>query len=388
MTNIQKPLIKVATPQVGEAEVAAVREVLLSGRYASGARVEEFERRFADYIGVPHAVAVNSGTAALHAALACIGVAPGDEVIVPALTFFSTITSVIHQNAVPVFADISLDNFCLDPADFERRITPRSKAVIPVHYFGHAAEMDAINEIAERHGLWVIEDAAQAHGTMYNGRHVGAIGHLGAFSFFATKHLTTGEGGAVTTHNAEWADTMRRFRNHGLQGRDDHVMLGYNYRMTEMAAAMGLVQLSKLDEFTEATIRNSEVLISHLRDIPWLILPKVPPHIRHTYFWCHVLINEERLGFDTQQLIARLWERGVEVRHRYVEPLYRQPLLTKNLPAALRLINRENLPAYGELYLPNVEQVAGRIIGLPNRPNMAIDEIEKVSQVMHAIQLG
>jgi dTDP-4-amino-4,6-dideoxygalactose transaminase len=378
-------LIKVASPQVGEEEIAAVRDVLLSGWYVSGPKVKKFERRFADYVGVEHAVMVNSGTAAIHAALMAIGVGPGDEVIVPALTFFSTATAVIHQNAVPVFADISLDNFCMAPEDFERRITPRTKAVIPVHYFGHAAEMDAINEIAERHDIMVIEDCAQAHGTVYKGQRVGSIGHLGAFSFFATKHMTTGEGGAVTTDNAEWAEKMRIFRSHGLKGRNDHVLLGYNYRMTEMEAAMGMVQLEKLERLNAARIRKSEYLIERLGDIPWLTLPKVPPHVKHTYFWLHILVDEDALGFDTQELIDRLRERGVEVRHRYLEPLNRQPMLTDNLPEVLRLAAGDDLPNYGEMHLVNAERAAGQVIGLPNRPDMTQAELDRVAGVLHKI---
>jgi dTDP-4-amino-4,6-dideoxygalactose transaminase len=376
-------LIKVASPQVGEEEIAAVREVLLSGWYVSGPKVRAFEQRFADYVGVEHAVMVNSGTAAIHAALMATGVGPGDEVIVPALTFFSTATAVIHQNAVPVFTDISLDNFCMAPEDVERRITPRTRAVIPVHYFGHAAEMDAIKEIAERHDLLVIEDCAQAHGTAYKGQRVGSIGHLGAFSFFATKHMTTGEGGAITTDKAEWAETMRVFRSHGLKGRNDHVLLGYNYRMTEMEAAMGMVQLNKLERLNAARIRNSEYLIERLGDIAWLSVPTVPPYVKHTYFWLHILVDEDVLGFSTQELIRRLRERGVEVRHRYLEPLNRQPMLTDNVPEALRLAAGDNLPAYGEIHLPNAERAAGRVIGLPNRPDMTEADLDRVVRVLH-----
>jgi dTDP-4-amino-4,6-dideoxygalactose transaminase len=209
---------------------------------------------------------------------------------------------------------------------------------------------------------------------------------LGAFSFFATKHMTTGEGGIVTTNNSEWAEMMRLFRSHGLKGRHDHVILGYNYRMTEMAAAMGIVQLDKLDQLNAARIQNSEYLIKRLGDIPWLSLPKVPAYVNHTYFWCHILVDEDVLGFGTPELITRLQERGIEVRHRYLEPLYRQPLLTDNLPAVLRLVADEHLPNYSKLYLPNVERTAGRVIGLPNRPDMTPDELNRVVEVLHTIQ--
>jgi dTDP-4-amino-4,6-dideoxygalactose transaminase len=390
MDSTRDQLVKVASPQVGKEEVAAVREVLLSGRYVSGSKVKEFERLFADYIGVKYAVAVNSGTAALQAALVAIGVGAGDEVIVPALTFFSTATSVIHQNAVPVFADILLDSYCMDPADFERRITPRTKAVIPVHYFGHAVEMDRINEIAARYCIKVIEDCAQSHGTLYKGQQTGAMGDLGAFSFFATKHMTTGEGGAITTNNPEWAELMKQFRSHGMKGRNDHILLGYNYRMTEMAGAMGIVQLGKLDALNEARICVSEALIERLEDIPWLTLPQVPNHVRHTYFWLHAWIDEEKLGFSTQELIARLREKKVEVRHRYLEPLYRQRLLQPDNPYCPfngLQYRGVDIPAYDEMYLPNAEKVAGCIIGLPNRPDMTLVELDRVVEVLHTIHL-
>lgn len=378
--------VKVASPQVGDDEIAAVAEVLRSGRYVSGPKVKQFEQRFAEHVGVAHVVAVNSGTAAIQAALAALGIGPGDEVIVPALTFFSTATAVIHQNAIPVFADISLANFSLDPDDFVRRVTPRTKAVIPVHYFGHAAEMDGIIRTAAEHDIAVIEDCAQAHGTVYKGKVVGSIGQMGAFSFFATKHITTGEGGAVTTDNPDWAEYIRRFRSHGMAGRHDHVMLGYNYRMTEIAAALGIVQMDKLDALNAARIRHSEYLIEHLHDIPWLSLPEVPDYVTHTYFWCHILIDEDVLGFDTQSLIARLRERGIETRNRYLEPLYKQPLLNNRDIYPLNAPHYTAAPDYGSLYLPNAERAAGRVIGLPNRPDMTRAELDKVIDVLHTIR--
>jgi len=378
-------MIKVASPQVGRQEIAAVEEVLLSGQYVSGRKVGEFETLFSEYVGVDHSVAVNSGTAALHSALDVLGVGPGDEVIVPALTFFSTVTAVVHQAGVPIFCDISLDNFCLDPDDLLRRITPRTKAIIAVHYFGHAAEMDAINQIAKRYGLAVIEDCAQAHGTTYKGRKVGSIGDMGAYSFFATKHMTTGEGGIVTTNDVKANEKMRSFRSHGMEGRHDHVMLGYNYRMTEIAAAIGIIQLDKLDELNEKRIKASEYLIEQLSGVSWLTMPKVPSYVRHTYFWCHAMINEDLVGQSTQSVIQTLRNKGVEVRERYTEPLYRQPMLTHFIPPILQLSGGANLPAYGDLNLPNVEQAAGRIIGLPNRPDITQAELDKVVESVLSI---
>ncbi len=378
--------VKVATPIVGEEEAEGLREVLFSGNYVSGKKVAEFEKRFADYVGVEHAVAVNSGTGAIHAALAAIDLQPGDEVICPSLTFFSTITGVIHAGGVPVLADITSDDYCLDASDLERCLTPRTKAIMPVHYFGHCADMDAINAFAQKHGLNVIEDCAQSHGTTYKGKMTGAIGDMGAFSFFATKHMTTGEGGIVTLNDADQADFMRKFRSHGMTGRHDHGILGYNYRMQEFSAAIGLAQLPRLDGFNENRIRVSQKLIEKIRDIDWLTVPQVPQHIKHTYFWLHIQVDEEKLGIDTQELIQVLADKGVQTRNRYLEPLYKQPILTTHIPPILKLLAGEHLPDYGNLNLPNVEKIAGKVLGLPNRPDMTDEEIDYVSEVLHSLK--
>ena len=286
--------IQVAAPLVGEDEAKAVREVLLSGRYVSGLKVEAFEKAFAKYIGVQYGVAVNSGTAALHIALEALGVGRGDEVIVPPLTFFATVSSVLYLGAVPVFADIDLDGLCLSPESVLEKITPKTKAIVPVHLFGAAAKMKEFVEIGAEKGIPVLEDCAQAHGSEYSGKRVGGFGAAGAFSFFATKHMTTGEGGMITTNDRKLSELAKTIRNHGMEGRDDHVRLGYNNRMTEMEAAMGLVQLRKLDSFNAARIANSEYLLERIAELPWAVVPTPSgERIKHTYFWCPVMVNEE-----------------------------------------------------------------------------------------------
>ena len=236
---------------------------------------------------------------------------------------------VLHQNAIPIFADIDPYTYCLDPGDVERRITTRTRAVIAVHLFGQAAEMDDLIQVATKRDIPVIEDCAQAHGTTYNRKVVGSIGKAGAFSFFATKQITTGEGGMITTNAPELAERARLLRSHGMSDRDTHILLGYNYRMTEMAAAMGLVQLRKLSKLNERRIQNSIYLIEELKEVPWLIAPQIKPHINHTFFWVPFGVNEEMIGISTPDLVKKLKENGVEVRHRYRSPLYRQPLLLK-----------------------------------------------------------
>lgn len=378
--------VKVASPFVGEEEIQAVANVLKSGRYMSGPVVAEFEKKFAEYIGVKHAVAVSNGTAAIQAALAAMDLQPGDEIIVPALTFFSTATAVIHQGGVPVFADITFDDFSLDASDLERALTPRTKGIIPVHYFGHSADMDAINAFAKKHDLYVIEDCAQSHGTIYKGKTAGALGDMGAFSFFATKQMTTGEGGIVTLNDDDKAEFIRIFRSHGLTGRHDHGVLGYNIRMTEINAAIGLEQLKRLDGLNDRRIKVSENIMEQIADIPWLTIPKVPEHIKHTYFWLHILIDEDKLGMSTQDLIAYIKDKGIETRNRYLEPLYKQPILNDAIPPILKLYAGENMPDYGNLHLPNVERIAGSIIGLPNRPDLSADELEYVVKTLKEIK--
>jgi perosamine synthetase len=365
-------IIKVAHPAVGEEEVEAIREVLLSGNFVSGSRVQEFEGAFARYIGCGRAVAVNSGTAALHIALQAMGVGEGDEVIVPPLTFFATVSSVLYLRARPVFADIDGDDLCLSPTDALRRITPRTRAVVPVHLFGNAAKMDAFLEMGKQTGVAIVEDCAQAHGTEYRGRKVGSLGKAGCFSFFATKHMTTGEGGMITTDDEGLAERARMIRNHGMTGRDHHVLLGFNNRMTEMEAAMGLVQLRKLDELNARRIAHSEMLLKEVSGLAWARPLRANPGVRHTYFWCPVMVDEERSGRRLEDLKAHLRRNGVEFRHRYTEPLYRQEVL-KGVCAA-----------YGGLHLPNAEAVAGRVLGLPNHPWLKHEELKRIVEVLRA----
>lgn len=383
--------IKVAKPFVDEEEVEAVKEVLLSGHYVSGPRIKEFEKKFADYVGVKHAVAVNSGTAALHVALASLDIGPGDEVIVPPLTFFSTVSAVLHQNAIPIFADIDSESFCLDPSDVENKITENTKAIIPVHIFGNAAEMDEIMKIAEENDLKVIEDCAQAHGTEYKGKKVGSIGDIGCFSFYATKHMTTGEGGMITTDSEKIAEKARIIRNHGMSGRDQHITLGYNYRMSEINAAIGLVQIKKLENLNRKRIENSIYLLNEIknRGIEQFKVPEIKDYVRHTFFWCPVVVLEERIGMSTQEVVRRLKEKGIETRYRYRRPLYKQRVLQnlspypKDCPFAClrRKIN------YADIYLPNAEKLAGRIIGLPNHPGLNKDDLDYVLDVLEKFEI-
>jgi len=324
----------------------------------------------------------------LQAALAAVDVGPGDEVIVPPLTFFSTIMAVMQQGAIPVFCDISRDTYCMDAAGIAAAMTPNVKAVVPVHYFGHVADVRAIALEAKRAGgrkIATIEDAAQAHGSAINGETVGAIGDAGCYSFFATKHMTTGEGGAVTTNDDAIANYCRTFRSHGMHGRNDHLMMGYNYRMSELNAAIGLAQMDKIEDLNARRIAICQELTRRLADIDWITLPKIPNNIRHTYFWMHIEVDEEKLGMSTQDLIRKLGENGVEVRHRYVEPLYKQPVLNENLPRQVRDVVTERGISYKDISMPNVEAVVSRLLGLPNRPNLSTEEMDYIVKTLKGL---
>lgn len=366
-----EPFIKVAQPSVGKEEARAVYDILLSGQYVSGSNVQAFEKAFAEYTGTTQAVAVSNGTSALFIALEAMGVGPGDEVIVPPLTFFATISSVLYCGAKPVFADIDADDLCLSWKSVKENITSRTRVILPVHLFGAPAKMDMLCDVAAVHDIPILEDCAQAHGSAYKNKKVGSMGRAGAFSFFATKHMTTGEGGMITTDDENLADQARIIRNHGMSGRDGHVRLGFNNRMTEMEAAMGRVQLDKLDQLNQKRIQHSEYIINRLKDVSWARFPVPKSKVSHTYFWCPLMINTDNPDKITQ-LKAHLTDNGIGFRHRYQEPLYRQPVF--------KTLGMD----YSKICLPVVEKVAGQVIGLPNHPGLTRSDLERIVDVVKA----
>jgi len=377
--------VGVAEPILGEAEYENVDQVLDSGRFLQGPMVEDFEEKWAAYVGTDHAVAVSNGTTAIQLVLKSLGMEPGDEVIVPSLTFGSTATAVVHQAGVPVFADIDRELYTLDHTDLERCLTDETFAIMPVHLYGHPAEMDEIRDFADDHDLYVIEDAAQAHGASYKGHTVGSLGDAGCFSFYATKNITTGEGGIVTTDNEEIAEELRLLRSHGMANRDEHVTLGYNYRMSDLNGAIGTAQVDRLDEFNGRRREISEQLAAELNDLDWLEPATVRDYVDHAYFWAPFEIQTDKIGMTGKEVWRELGDRGVETRHRYTMPLYDQPVFTEH-----RGFNSEfpwsanpNDHDY-DLSLPNVEDVVGNMIGLPNHPNITDEDVEYVIDTVRA----
>lgn len=377
--------VSVAEPILGESEYENVERVLDSGRFLQGPMVEDFEEKWAEYVGTDHAVAVSNGTTAIQLVLKSLGMEPGDEVIVPSLTFGSTATAVVHQAGVPVFADIDRELYTLDHTDLERCLTDETFAIMPVHLYGHPAEMDEIRDFADNHDLHVIEDAAQAHGASYKGQKVGSLGDAGCFSFYATKNITTGEGGIVTTDNDALAEVLRLLRSHGMANRDEHVTLGYNFRMSELNGGIGTAQVDNLDEFNRRRREISERLAAELGDLDWLKPATVRDYVDHAYFWAPFEIQTGEIGMTGKEIWRELGDLGVETRHRYTTPLYDQPVFAEH-----RGFNSEfpwsanpNDHDY-DLSLPNVEEVVGNMIGLPNHPNLSDEDIEYVIETVRA----
>ncbi|MCC7369123.1 MAG: DegT/DnrJ/EryC1/StrS family aminotransferase [Chloroflexi bacterium] len=353
--------IQVARPMLGEEEIEAVARVLRSGHLVQGALVEQFERRFAAMLGARHAVALSNGTAALHLALLAHGISAGDEVITSPFTFIASANAALYVGARPVFVDIRPDTFNLDPGQIEASITPRTRAIVPVHLYGQPAELDAIHEIAARHQLAVIEDAAQAHGAAIDGRIVGSTG-TACFSFYATKNVTTAEGGLVTTDDDEIVDRLRLLRSHGQRERYHHEILGYNFRLTDVQAAIGLVQLDRLEALTDARIRNAACLSARLSGVR---PPVVLPGYRHVFHQYTVRIPHDRDG-----VARRLAEQGIGTGVHYPVPVHQQPLY--------RDMGYED-------HLPESERASREVLSLPVHPGLTTDELDAVATTLSAV---
>ncbi len=349
-------MIPIAKPLMGDAEKKAIIAVLDSGVLAQGVVVEQFEKDFAAAIGARHAIAVSSGTTALHLALLAHGVGPGDEVITSPHTFIATGNAVLHVGARPVFVDIDGETYNIDPSLIEEKITARTKAIIPVHLYGYPADMSGIMDIAERRGLAIIEDACQAHGASIHGKCVGTFS-TGCFSFYPTKNITTGEGGIVTTDDDALAERLRLLRNHGQRQRYYHDILGYNFRMSDVHAAIGLAQLSRFEEFTQKRIANAAFFDSRLSNV---ITPKVAPGFKHVYHQYTIRVKGNR-----DAALAQLHANGIGAGIYYPVPLHKQKIY-------LDLGYRDDLP--------QAEKAAAETISLPVHPALTDEELEKIAR--------
>ena len=342
---------------MGPDETEAVNRVLSSGSLVQGAEVAAFEDEFGKLVDSRPCVAVNSGTSALHLALLAAGIGPGDEVVVPSFTFAATANAVAMTGARPVFADIEPDTFCLDPASLRAAIGPRTAGVIPVHLYGQPADLTAISEVAGRHGLLVLEDAAQAHAAAHDGRPVGALGDLAAFSFYATKNMTTGEGGMVVCADDAVARRVRLLRNQGMERRYENEVAGLNNRMTDLAAAIGRAQLRQLAGWNE---RRRAVAARYDAALEGVVTPQVRRENHHVYHQYTVRVAER------DAVISRVLDAGVAAAVYYPVPTHR-------------------LPAYrtGE-DLPETDRAAAEVLSLPIHPRLGDADVDRVVDVLNA----
>ena len=355
-------MINIAKPIIGEEEIEAVTEVLKSGMIAQGPKVDQFQKEFSKFVETKHSIATSSGTTALHTALLAAGVKPGDEVITTPFTFAATSNSILYSDATPVYADIVPETFNLNPEKIEEKITDKTSAIVPVHLYGQPADMDAINEIAEKHDLKVIEDAAQAHGAVYKGRKIGSIGDLGCFSFYPTKNMTTSEGGMVTTNDDDLAEKSAMIRAHGESKRYEQSLLGYNYRMTDIAASIGLVQLKKIDEFNAKRNENAEYLSQGMKDIPGITTPIVADNVTHVFHQYTIRVSKDRDKFK-----EFLTEHGIGTGIHYPIVLYKQPFY-------------ERMGITGNC--PEAEKAASEVISLPVHPSLTREELDTIIETV------
>ena len=359
-------MIPIARPTMGDEEKELVWSALESGALAQGPRVRELEERFAEFIGVPHAIATSSGTTALHLALLGYQIGPGDEVITVPFTFIASATSVLYTGARPVFVDVRPDDFTIDPDQIEAAITPRTKAIQPVSLYGQPADMGAVAEIAERRGLAIVEDAAQSHGAAIGQRKSGTWG-AGVFSFYPTKNMTTGEGGMITTSDAAYAERVTLLREHGMKVRYHHDVLGYNFRMTDIHASIGLAQFAKLPGYNA---RRQAIARRYDAELRGVITPLVRPGVTHVYHQYTIRVRER------DDFAERLKARGVGTGIYYPIPVHRQkPLLALG---------------YGDQRFPVSEQLTEEVISIPVHPSLTDAEVETVIGAVNqtAAELG
>jgi len=370
--DLERRIIPVCEPALEGNETRYVLDCLNTGWISSaGKYIPLFEQAFSRKVGCDYGIACVSGTTAIHLILAALGLGPGDEVIIPTFTMIATAYAVSYTGARPVLVDSERNTWNMDVAQIEAKITDRTRAIVVVHTYGHPVDMDAVLEIARRHNLYVVEDAAEAHGAKYGGRLVGSLGDAAAFSFYANKIITTGEGGMVTTNDPRLAETVRTLRDHAFSKERHfwHKYMGYSFRMTNLQAAIGLAQTEQMDGFVTSRRENAALYTSLLQDVPGLKLPVEEPWAENV-FWMYGMLVEDGFGLTRDELRRCLAEEGIETRTFFI-PMHLQPIYYADFS--------------GERY-PVAEDLCRRGLYLPSASSLTRQEIEFVVQVVKACQ--
>ena len=359
--------IPVAEPDIGREELENIIEAVKSGWISSkGKFIVELEEKFSRYIGTKFGVSTSNGTTALHLALEALGIKAGDEVILPTLTFIACANMVKYTGAKPVFVDSHPDYWCIDPQKIEEKISDKTKAIMPVHLYGHPCDMDAISKIAKKHSLYIVEDCAEAHGAEFKGRKVGSFGTISCFSFYGNKIITTGEGGMCLTDDEVLAEKMRVLRDHGMstQKRYWHEVIGFNYRMTNLQAAIGVAQLNKIDKFIEQKRKNAKIYNEFLKNIEGIVLPPEMSWAKNVY-WMYSILVEDIFGMDRNGLLEKLAESGIDNRP-FFYPVH-------------------SLPPYKEnRHYPVAEDLSAKGLNLPSSVKLSEIDLSKIANVLRS----
>jgi perosamine synthetase len=363
-------LIPINLPKIGEEEIDAVVKVMKNGQLTNalgaGPMVTQFEKNFAEFAGVNHAVAVNTGTAALHSAIVAAGVKQGDEVILPSFTFVATAEAVVMAGGKPVFTDIDPETYNLSSAEIKKNVTKKTRAIVPVDLYGFSTDVKPIKEIAAEHGLAVVEDAAQAHGATYSGKPAGAFADAACWSLYASKNMTTGEGGVVTTDSDEMAETLRLIRTHGEKAKYASLMLGHNYRMSEIQAAIGVVQLEKLPSFVAKRRENAKRLTKLLAASDRLKLPRETEERQHSWYLYTVRLQNATES-ERNKMVEELKRKDIGAEVYYVNPVHLMPYYRES---------------FSERRLPETEKAAKQVFSLPIHPSVTEAQVEYIGKAL------
>ena len=374
----------IAQPQISEEEISLVSQAIRSGMFVEGKNARALEKDFAEFVGAKHAICAVNGTAALHLALEGTKLPPGSEVITSAFTFIASANALTFGGCIPIFADIDPETYTIDVEQIKKLITPKTKAIAPIHIFGLPCDMKAINDIAEDNNLIIIEDACQAHGSRINGQHVGTFGEVGCFSFYATKNMISGEGGMVTTNDDDIAARIRSIKNHGRgpHGGYEHYQIGYNYRLADPLAAIALIQLKKLPKMLDVRKRNAEAIRETIDELDYIRNQKIPQGYTHSHYICAPVVEDNHHMVD--QIISELKERNIASRRIYALGCHLQPTYLEGIKE-WRWNNFVEYPDYSLVSLPVTEMISTSHFELPIHPGVTEADINEIQNALKHI---